>query len=684
MGERALFLLGAAIVVLFLAHVVRAARHALLFAEGDAPQRFDLLLGLTLSYAVNTVVPFRVGEVVRVLFVASRLQLRAGHVAATVLAERLSDLVVVILCVGVAVAVVPTAATATLVVALWLVLSTLLVVGALGAVRRSERARHLAWRVAGTFNDRIRTGLLEFVWSAGQLVREGQLFRPAYLGATVGMWVLYLSAYRLFADAMGLTLADVSVSLLGAPLRPLAEEIVRRGGVSRVTLAYLAFTSLPVVGVLLYGLLRRRHEVHRVLQAARRVGLGADVTAAAAGPLPLSRRFRDLGDYGAFLQAHFGTANRVVATFGVDGTEDAIVHRLLPGGSDAVTAVVEVGEVLRIRKFAVGGAGEKLRIQADWLRAHQDALPLTDVVTERRLAGGYRYDMPFLLSARDYYDVVHTAPLQTSMRLLAEVVGEVDAFHARTAGDDAPPETIDRYLVEKAQANARAVLARVRDVVGEEYSINGEAHALSDWEHVLDLDWLRAQVHTRGTSVVHGDLTVENIIVCGDCPRGWYLIDPNPENVFDSPLIDWGKLMQSLHLGYEGLNRGTYAKADGGALRVPLTRSNAYVQLHTYLAHTLGRRLGPTGLREVAFHELVNYLRLTPYKFRQDARKGLTFFACTSILLRRYLDGLDARQGAAVAPALDRRAVDRRADERRADERRADERRTDVEPATAP
>ena len=44
-------------------------------------------------------------------------------------------------------------------------------------------------------------------------------------------------------------------------------------------------------------------------------------------------------------------------------------------------------------------------------------------------------------------------------------------------------------------------------------------------------------------------------------------------------------------------------------------------------------------MREIAFHELVNYLRLTPYKIRHDPHKALTFFACVSILLRRYLKG---------------------------------------------
>ena len=42
------------------------------------------------------------------------------------------------------------------------------------------------------------------------------------------------------------------------------------------------------------------------------------------------------------------------------------------------------------------------------------------------------------------------------------------------------------------------------------------------------------------------------------------------------------------------------------------------------------------GLREVYFHEIVNYLRLTPYKIRQNPDKGLVFAGATLMLLNRY------------------------------------------------
>ena len=58
--------------------------------------------------------------------------------------------------------------------------------------------------------------------------------------------------------------------------------------------------------------------------------------------------------------------------------------------------------------------------------------------------------------------------------------------------------------------------------------------------------------------------------------------------------------------------------------------------LHDTVTRQLTALLGERAMREVAFHEIVNFLRLTPYRRRSSSQQGVTFFACTSMLLRRY------------------------------------------------
>lgn len=637
MSTRAVLLFTAAVGILFLAHVVRAARHSLLFAKGELPARFDLLLALSLSYALNTLVPLRVGEVVRVLFIAVRLRLRVSYVAATVVAERLSDMVVVAAISAALAAGAAEASPGVLAAALVLAGVALALVAAAVLVQSVAAVRRVVWHVASIFNESIRLGILDFVWTVSQLVTRGPLLTGRFLATTAGMWALYLTAFGLFAAAAGLSLAQVSFALLGAPLKSLLYEFFS-GGVSRGSLALLAFTVVPIVAVLCYGLVRERRDIARSLAFVRRFGLAP----AELSHPPMSRRFRNTSDHGLFLLAQFGGTNQIISAFAAEGMDDVVVHRLLPGGSEAVTAVVEVGGSLTIRKLAAAGAGRKLGVQAAWLREHADSLPLAEVVAERRHPDMFHYEMPYRITARDFYDVIHTTPLEASCRILREVVEEVAAFHREHARGEAAPEVVDAYLEEKVRANARDVLSFARVMVEEEYTINGEAHRLDDWDCLLDMDWLRAQLRSRESAVIHGDLTIENIIVCPERPRGWYLIDPNPQNVLDSPLIDWAKLMQSLNLGYEGLNRGGTATVHGGAIHLALTRSHAYAQLDACLGELLRGRLGPDRMREVAFHEIVNYLRLTPYKIRRAPQKGLAFFACAAILLRRYRETADA------------------------------------------
>ena len=104
--------------------------------------------------------------------------------------------------------------------------------------------------------------------------------------------------------------------------------------------------------------------------------------------------------------------------------------------------------------------------------------------------------------------------------------------------------------------------------------------------------------------------------------------------------------MQSLHLGYEALNRGSgHSAISGNSIDLVLSRTHAYTTLHSCLENMIVRSFGEETLREIYFHELINYLRLTPYKIKRDRRAGITFFACTCILLARYLRRIDGNRG---------------------------------------
>jgi aminoglycoside phosphotransferase len=325
------------------------------------------------------------------------------------------------------------------------------------------------------------------------------------------------------------------------------------------------------------------------------------------------------------------------ARFGREAIGNSIVHKFFNGGSDAITALVEVDGQLRIRKFASNGAAEKLKTQASWLCSHHGSnLPLVEVIERRETTSSYSYDMPMVTPTNDFYDVIHTSAFAQSRAMVTSVLDCVQEFHRLNASQEADAAAIDAYLDMKAIRNSELIESFVRRTIVSS-QIDAEPHLFSHWQLLRDLDWLRAQVRDKRSAVIHGDLTIENIIIAPNNPLGFYLIDPNPENLFNTPLIDWGKLMQSLHLGYEKLNRGLSCDVMNG-VDVSSVRSHAYAELHGMLETELSTRLGTDALREVYFHEILNYLRLTTYKIRQAPMRGLGFFSCTNILLERYLE----------------------------------------------
>jgi aminoglycoside phosphotransferase (APT) family kinase protein len=621
-----MMLLSAAVAALVLAHLLRAVRQAALFPAGARPRTFHLAVGLSLAYVVNAVVPFRIGEILRALYVSTRAGRSLGLVLATVVFERLTDLLATVAILAILPHLVASRAAPSL--GALAAMSAVAAAVALAAIllRVSRFARGLLWRAASLFNEQIRRCAVGAAWTFSQLLTFSATRNPTYWLLTVPMWATYLASYALIGRATGLGVGAVSVGLLGTPLTALY-------GASALAGMLLPLACAAALAILLVGLLTDGSGIRRSLRLALHVGLPDAQTA--MGPQAFTRD----QDYDAMLRAHFTERRTAAASFGVDGLDGAVVQRVLPGGSDALTAVVAADGAFVIRKFAVGAGASKLTEQADWLRRHDLELPLASVIAERQGELTYRYDMPYLASGHDLYEMVHVMPFEQSRRLLQEVVDRVDRWHQAHATGPCDPQALDDYVERKVIANAAAVLDFARLQLPEHYAINDERHVLSDWSRLLDRAWVKAQIRDRSTSAIHGDLTIENIIVCPERAPGWYLIDPNPTNLFDSPLIDWAKLTQSLNLGYEALSRGPPAQVRDGAIRLMFNRSRAYAELHDELDRLLGGRLSPDARREVAFHEVVNYLRLIPYKIRNQPAQAMTFFACASVLLRRYPAG---------------------------------------------
>ena len=267
-------------------------------------------------------------------------------------------------------------------------------------------------------------------------------------------------------------------------------------------------------------------------------------------------------------------------------------------------------------------------------RRNAARLPLCEILREGTGEGYCWYDMTYSGSAVGLFRYIHSNPPGKSAAILRSVLRALDEQLYRPTARPADPEKIEEYLNKKMDAN----LEKIRDarILKELWNydriwINGRSYRnLKELGRLFDHNALRTLFAADPVADIHGDLTVENIICRTDVEnpdKAWYIIDPNTGNLHDSPYLDYGKLLQSLHGGYEFMMMTPRCTVQENHIDFQLTRSAAYDTLFEAVCDDLRARCGAAGLHSILAHELIHWLRLMPYKLNKDKKRAPMFYA---------------------------------------------------------
>ena len=142
-------------------------------------------------------------------------------------------------------------------------------------------------------------------------------------------------------------------------------------------------------------------------------------------------------------------------------------------------------------------------------------------------------------------------------------------------------------------------------------------------------------------SDIHGDLTIENIICCNygnEKEDDFYLIDPNVGNIHETAYLDYAKLLQSLHGGYELLQNVAEVVVNKNHINFVYVNSDKYHTLFELYQEYLENRFGLQGLKSIFWHEIVHWLRLMPYKIEKNGRNSVIYFARMVIIWQEILN----------------------------------------------
>ena len=341
----------------------------------------------------------------------------------------------------------------------------------------------------------------------------------------------------------------------------------------------------------------------------------------------------DPRDRGAFLNQYFSLQNKAYVAKFIEINQNITILQDYSAGSNATTMLCTDGAATFYRKYAFGADGAKLAEQLAWLRRNAARLPLCEILREGTGEGYCWYDMTYSGSAVGLFRYIHSNPPGKSAAILRSVLRALDEQLYRPTARPADPEKIEEYLNKKMDAN----LEKIRDarILKELWNydriwINGRSYRnLKELGRLFDHNALRTLFAADPVADIHGDLTVENIICRTDVEnpdKAWYIIDPNTGNLHDSPYLDYGKLLQSLHGGYEFMMMTPRCTVQENHIDFQLTRSAAYDTLFEAVCDDL---------RTAAARQAAQYpgarahplAALMPYKLNKDKKRAPMFYA---------------------------------------------------------
>ncbi len=606
----------AAVVMVAAGHFFRTKRwKSLISVYEDAPDTL-LLRAVSLGYMTDLLLPFHIGDIVRAAVTGKKLTNKTAFALATIIVDRLMDVFIVAL------------------FYLFFYLSgmfrqpreliiygagaVVLVLLAVWAATFSKPMKKAVLLVSSVFNEKIQLWLLGFVWSCICTFRNilHRINKPMLLLRTVCMWVCYILSYYLLGAASGndpITVFNAMFASGASPVISFANAFGTENTFPAILLVYNILTILLL----------------SVLSAA----VGRLFPKASEREPELIIPYTSPNSRLDFLCVYFSDIkdrNYINSFLAIN--KDVTIIRNCSAGSNATTLMCIKNGDMFFRKYAFGADGDKLYDQIKWLRGNSHDLYVTDISNFEKQPQFCWYDMPYMSTSIGFFDYIHSAPAELSWEILMNVIGDLERNYSSHISARADDETIEKYFDAKVSANLKKITSapQIKRLVSyDTISVNGrEIRNLPAFmDKFLSADFWKEIFGNDYYSDIHGDLTIENIIYNGSYPKQYYLIDPNGGNIHNSPDLDYAKLLQSLHGGYEFLMHTDDVNVSDNRISFRMTRSSAYDALYADMRDYMFSHFGRERVKSIYFHEIIHWFRLMPYKIDHDGARAVMFYA---------------------------------------------------------
>lgn len=635
------YLILLAIVLLMLGNFAKVLRWKQFVEVYEETGRRTLLRSLSCGYIVNFFLPFHIGDLVRAYLAGRKMENGFSFSLATVILDRCLDVWVVGLIFGVMffTGTLDADVRGTIIFYIFLALGLALLLAI--AIRFNKHFKKLTKMFCSLFNSKIELGLLVFFWSAINAFKDmfRRLNKGRLLVSTICVWTFYLLSYYVIALALQETgfmtsFSDVFVQFFGSKQLSMPTVMLFQSSNNAAAFIMLGYIFIPLLILLAVSFIPQK--------MVRKLGMSSGAKAEGHSALHLLPQV-NASDRLEFLEMYFETERRDYLNTYIKLNRDVLILGDFSAGSNATTMLCMDDKSTFYRKYAFGGEADKLWEQITWIREHKGNIPLPEICGEQRGDGYCSYDMPYYPSAIGMFQFLHSAKVEECWSLLRSALEDLSATVHQLNVRPADPKLTEQYIEKKILGNFAKIEAAHELAPLLHYStlvINGRSYrGYPTLKRCMNKDYLMNLFSGDSYSDIHGDLTIENI-VCWKKENGttYYFIDPNTGSLHESPFLDYSKLLQSLHGGYEFLMRTQAVEVEKNEITYLATGSQSYRELFQKYREYLSEKFSPQQVRSIFFHEIVHWLRLMPYKIEKNGKRAVLFFAGMMIIFNDIMD----------------------------------------------
>lgn len=618
-----LIFLVAAVCILFLAHILKVLRWRLFIEVYEEPKNRNLVEALAFGYLINLLIPFRIaGDVFRAFYSGQKMKNKFAFSLSTVIVDRVLDVIMVgvifslFYIFGISDKQVGESLIFYMMLSGFIIIVIILVYG----LKKYIKVGSL--KFASLFNQEIELNFLKFMWSLIWNFKDIflKINKIKTITITILMWSLYIFSYYMFSvfltfERYNFKLVDMFVLLFSNDIfGSISTRII-----NQISIFFYIYMIVPIIMMLF---------ISKFIQIKISSKIGTIKNEEYLNLLPNQNNKEKL----EFLEKYFLNEDKSYIQNYLKINQKINIIRDFSAGSNATTMLCMKDDKMFYRKYAFEDK-DKLYDQIIWIETNKKrGLPLPSIINHEKTDKYCYYDMPYNPNAMVLFEYSHSMPCENGWDIMKKALEKLNETVYTQNIRKANKETIYKYVDSKVTSNIEKIFESKIIKKLSKYDkifINGRAYKnLSYYLKYLSKDYLYNVFKNDVYSDLHGDLTIENIVCVRNITKDdFYIIDPNTGNIHDSANLDYGKLLQSIHGGYEFMMKTYDVSLEENKINFLFTKSHTYVYFYEKLNEYMNSQFSREQVRSIYFHEIIHWLRLMPYKIRKDSDRVLIFYS---------------------------------------------------------